>query len=112
MGMDLYGIIMLSEGQRDRTLFLQWPLRCQFLSQVLYFLILVSLFYSWIMQGLADTMDYLKANHQSIKYQMYTYLQYILGLSFIMLLLVLIFNGINASGREDNNWIDQQWRCK
>jgi hypothetical protein len=43
---------------------------------------------------------------------MYTYLQYILGLSFIMLLLVLIFNGINASGREDNNWIDQQWRCK
>lgn len=64
-------------------------------------------------------MEHLHKRKQTIKLDMYTRLQYILGkvsviilnqgISFILLVLVLLGNAINASHRDENYWNDQQW---
>lgn len=69
----------------------------------------LSLFYTFIMNALAETMRHLKERNQGEKIRMYRKLQIILGTSFLMLLGVLVTNAVNASYKNDAGWIDSQW---
>lgn len=74
--------------------------------------ITMSVFYTWTISALSDTISHLEKRRQAVKLLMYTRLRMIITFSLVTVFLIFIANAFNLAHKREEAWIENQWKYR